>query len=86
MPLVWNQTIADRHEAYHQHGEKPPYEQTGQALPEWKGGQDLAFLSEVSSFPLQQVLRHQHTAFQNFFAERARYPRFESGNGRRSAQ
>jgi putative transposase len=35
--------------------------------------------------PLQQALRHQHTAFQAFFAKRARYPRLKSRNGRQSA-
>jgi putative transposase len=45
----------------------------------------LAFLSEVSSVPLQQVLRHQHQAFTAFFARRARYPRFKSRSGRQSA-
>jgi len=34
---------------------------------------ELAFLNEVSSIPLQQALRHQHAAFQAFFARRARY-------------
>ena len=46
---------------------------------------DLAFLSEVSSVPLQQALRHQHTAFAAFFARRARYPRFKSRRSRQSA-
>jgi putative transposase len=45
----------------------------------------LAFLSEVSSVPLQQALRHQHQAFTAFFARRARYPRFKSRRGRQSA-
>ncbi|WP_404804736.1 RNA-guided endonuclease TnpB family protein [Microbispora sitophila] len=31
---------------------------------------------------MQQALRHQHTAFVNFFAGRARYPRFKSRHGR----
>jgi len=33
----------------------------------------------------QQALRHQHAAFQAFFARRARYPRFKSRRGRQSA-
>ncbi|MGW5877644.1 RNA-guided endonuclease InsQ/TnpB family protein [Nocardiopsis terrae] len=83
--LVWNKTLAERHTAYHQRGEKTSYKQTDQALTEWKRGEDLAFLSEVSSVPLQQALRHQHTAFGNFFAGRAEYPRFKSRTGRQSA-
>ncbi|WP_150242102.1 RNA-guided endonuclease InsQ/TnpB family protein [Nocardiopsis quinghaiensis] len=83
--LVWNTTLAQRHTAYHQHGENTSYKQTDAALTGWKKTQDLAFLSEVSSVPLQQTLRHQHSALQNFFAGRARYPRFKNRNGRQSA-
>ncbi len=32
----------------------------------------------MSSVPLQQALRHLQTAFGNFFAKRARYPRYKS--------
>ena len=39
----------------------------------------------VSSVPLQQALRQQHTAFAAFFARRARYPRFKSRRGRQCA-
>ena len=46
---------------------------------------DLAFLSEVSSVPLQQALRHQHKAFTAFFGKRARYPRFKSRHSRQTA-
>ncbi|WP_435107567.1 RNA-guided endonuclease InsQ/TnpB family protein [Nocardiopsis synnemataformans] len=83
--LVWNKTLADRHTAYHQRGEKTSYQQTDAALTQWKKTEDLAFLSEVSSVPLQQTLRHQHSAFANFFAGHAKYPRFKSRNGRQSA-
>ncbi|GAB3969600.1 RNA-guided endonuclease TnpB family protein [Actinoallomurus acanthiterrae] len=42
-------------------------------------------MSEVSSVPLQQTLRHQQTAFANFFAGRAKYPRFKTRNSRQTA-
>ncbi|WP_331717313.1 RNA-guided endonuclease InsQ/TnpB family protein [Yinghuangia sp. ASG 101] len=83
--LVWNKTLAARHEAYHQRGEKTSYKQTDAALTQWKKTEELAFLSEVSSVPLQQTLRHQHTSFANFFAGRAKYPRFKNRNSRQSA-
>nr|WP_260408367.1 transposase [Planomonospora venezuelensis] len=38
----------------------------------------MEFLSEVSSVPLQQALRHLQAAFANFFAKRAKYPTFKS--------
>ncbi|WP_236700708.1 DUF2974 domain-containing protein [Allosalinactinospora lopnorensis] len=69
---MWNKTLAERHRAYHQRGEKTSYKATDAALTGWKKTAELAFLSEVPSVPLQQSLRHQHTAFQNFFAGRAR--------------
>lgn len=83
--LVWNKTLAERHAAFFQRGERTSYKQTDAALTAWKKTVELAFLSEVSSVPLQQTLRHQHSAYANFFAKRARYPRFKSRNGRQSA-
>ncbi|MBW6437280.1 transposase [Actinoplanes hulinensis] len=83
--LVWNKTLAARHAAFFQHGERTSYQQTDAALTAWKKTDDLAFLAEVSSVPLQQTLRHQHTAFGHFFAQRARYPRFKSRTGKQSA-
>jgi putative transposase len=47
---------------------------------------ELVFLSEVSSVPLQQCLRHQQTAFKNFFEGRAQYPKFKSKRHRQSAE
>ena len=56
-------------------------------LTGWKKTEELAFLNEVSSVPLQQVLRHLQVAFTNFFAQRARYPSFKSKKkSRRSAE
>jgi putative transposase len=52
--------------------------QSSAALTEWKKTEELAFLTEVSSVPLQQSLRHLQTAFGNFFAKRAKYPRCKS--------
>ncbi|MEB3367203.1 RNA-guided endonuclease InsQ/TnpB family protein [Saccharopolyspora mangrovi] len=82
MRLVWSKTLDQRHRAYHAHGVKTSYKETDAALTARKKTEDL---SEVSSVPLQQTLRHQHTAYQNFVAGRAKYPRFKSRNGRQSA-
>ena len=40
----------------------------------------------MSSVPLQQAIRHQQVAYTNFFAKRARYPRFKSRTGRQCAE
>jgi putative transposase len=83
--VVWNRTLAERHARYHVEGKSTSYAQTDAALTTMKQLPELAWLAEVSSVPLQQALRHQHTAFTAFFAKRARYPRFKSHNGKQSA-
>ena len=37
----------------------------------------FAFLNDVSCVPTQQALRHQQTAFKNFFEGRTKYPTFK---------
>jgi putative transposase len=83
--VVWNRTLAARHARWHAERASISYAQTDAALTLMKKDPGLAFLSEVSSVPLQQALRHQHQAFTAFFARRARYPRFKSRRGRQSA-
>ena len=83
--VVWNRTLAARHARWQQERKSTSYAETDAALTLMKKDPDLAFLSEVSSVPLQQALRHQHQAFTAFFARRARYPRFKSRRGRQAA-
>jgi len=83
--VAWNRTLSARHERYAAEGKDTSYAQTDRALTAMKRDPGLAFLNEVSSVTLQQALRHQHAAFQAFFAGRARYPRFKSRRGRQSA-
>ena len=83
--VVWNRTLADRQARWHAERRGTSYAQTDRALTAMKKDPGLAFLTEVSSVPLQQALRHQHQAFSAFFAGRARCPRFRSRGGRQSA-
>jgi putative transposase len=83
--VVWNRTLAARHERYHAGGKGMSYAESDTALTGMKKDPALEFLNEVSSVPLQQALRHQHKAFSAFFARRARYPRFKSRRSRQSA-
>jgi putative transposase len=83
--VVWNRILATRHSRWHLEGKGMSYAESDRALTAMKKDPDLAFLSEVSSVPLQQALRHQHRAFQAFFARRARHPRFKSRRSRQSA-
>ena len=83
--VVWNRTLAARHARWQHQREGTSYAQTDAALTAMKKDPDLAFLSEVSSVPLQQALRHQHQTFTAFFDKRARSPRFKSRRSRQSA-
>jgi len=76
--LVYNKALEERTRAYTLEGRKVSYVQSSAALTAWKQTEDLTFLNEVSSVPLQQALRHLQTAFTNFFAKRAKYPTFKS--------
>ncbi|MFE3411009.1 RNA-guided endonuclease InsQ/TnpB family protein [Streptomyces mirabilis] len=74
---VYNMALAARTAAWARQ-ERVNYHQSSAMLTAWKKTEELAFLNEVSSVPLQQALRHLQGAFANFFSKRARYPRFKS--------
>ncbi|WP_407706432.1 RNA-guided endonuclease InsQ/TnpB family protein [Streptomyces scopuliridis] len=83
---VYNLALASRTEAWARQ-ERVNYNATSAMLTAWKKTEELAYLSEVSSVPLQQTLRHLQTAFTNFFSKRAKYPRFKSRKkSRKSAE
>ncbi|MFB6556656.1 RNA-guided endonuclease InsQ/TnpB family protein [Streptomyces sp. NPDC056405] len=83
---VYNLALAARTEAWARQ-ERVNYNQTSAMLTAWKKTEELAFLNDVSSVPLQQCLRHLQTAFTHFFAKRAKYPRFKSRKkSRKSAE
>ena len=84
--VVWNRTLAWRHARYDGEQARTNFTQANAYLTAMKATGDLAWLNEVSSVPLQQAIRHQQVAYTNFFANRARYPRFKSRNGRQSAE
>ncbi|MFI5878871.1 RNA-guided endonuclease InsQ/TnpB family protein [Streptomyces sp. NPDC051554] len=76
--LVYNKALEERTRAWYGEQRRVSYVQSSAALTEWKKTEEFAFLTEVSSVPLQQALRHLQTAFGSFFAQRAKYPRFKS--------
>ncbi|WP_328513463.1 transposase [Streptomyces mirabilis] len=83
---VYNMALAARTEAWTRQ-ERVNYHQTSAMLTAWKKTEELAYLNEVSSVPLQQALRHLQTAFTHFFGKRAKYPRFKSRKkSRKSAE
>lgn len=84
--LVWNKTLAWRHQRWHGDRQSTNVPQANANLTAMEQDPGFAFLSEVSSVPLQQVLRHQQKAFANFFAKRTKYPRFKTRESRQSAE
>ena len=84
--VAWNRTLAWRQTRYHDEQASTSYAQASANLTAMKATEDLRWLNEVSSVPLQQALRHQQTAFTGFFAGRARYPRYKSRGGRQCAE
>ncbi|MCX5198866.1 transposase [Streptomyces sp. NBC_00249] len=75
---VYNLALAARSEAWATGQEHVGFGQTSAMLTAWKKTEELAFLAEVSSVPLQQTLRHLQAAFVGFWAKRAKHPRFKS--------
>ncbi|WP_328752861.1 transposase [Streptomyces sp. NBC_00285] len=83
---VYNLALSARTEAWARQ-ERVNYNQTSAMLTAWKRTEELAYLGEVSSVPLQQTLRHLQVAFTSFFGKQAQYPRFKSKKkSRRSAE
>jgi putative transposase len=80
---VYNWGLYTRSFAYKEQGEKLNYNALAALLPDLK--REHPWLSEVSSVPLQQSLRHLDTAFRNFFEGRAKYPHFKKKQNGQSA-
>ena len=91
--LIYNKALAARTQAWYKLQERVGFAQTSAMLTSWKKQDDLDFLKEVSSVPLQQGLRHLQTAFPtecyantNFFSGRAKYPNFKKKRNGGSAE
>src|SRR5688572_15935176 len=75
--FAYNYMLRLRTDAWSQRQERIDYHKTSAALTALKKEPEFAWLNAVSSVPVQQALRHLHTAFLNFFAKRAGYPAFK---------
>jgi putative transposase len=84
--LVYNKALHTRTSSWYERKERVDYKQTSGMLTQWKKQEDLQFLNEVSSVPLQQGLRNLQKAFTNFWAGRARYPNFKKKRSGGSAE
>jgi putative transposase len=84
--LVYNKALHTRTQGWYERQERIDYKQTSGMLTQWKKQEDLQFLNEVSSVPLQQGLRNLQKAFTNFWAGLARYPNFKKKRSGGSAE
>lgn len=83
--FTYNRMLYIRQEAYYRNKEKVNYHDTSFMLTTMKHNPEYSWLNDVSAVPLQQSLRHLHTAFLNFWAGRAKYPKFKKKDSKQSA-
>jgi putative transposase len=81
--FVYNWGLSTRKIAYREQEQSLYYTDLAAMLPALK--QHYPWLSDVSSVPLQQALRHLDRAFVNFFEGRAQYPTFKKKQNAQSA-
>jgi putative transposase len=84
--FVYNRILSDRTKLYYDQKEKVGYTKASAMLTVLKKEPEYTWLNAVSCVPLQQCLRHQQTAFKNFFEGRAKYPAFKKKFSRQSAE
>jgi putative transposase len=76
--FIWNWALQQRRAHYRQTGTTLPAKELSARLTALKAQPETAWLREMDSQLLQQVLADLERAFVNFFERRARYPRFKS--------
>jgi putative transposase len=75
--FVWNRALAFRSESYKLRGERHNQVSLSKLVTQWKQVEEMVWLREANSTVLTQALIDQDKAFANFFAKRAKYPRFK---------
>ena len=74
---LWNTALEIRSEAYRVCGLQLTGDDLSRWLTQWKRTPGHEWLAAVPATCLTQCLRNQDVAFRNFFARRARYPKFK---------
>ena len=83
--FVYNHILRWRTDEYYKNGNSVNYNAASKQLTELKKNPEYQWLKDVSSVPIQQALRHQQTAFKNFWEGRAKYPTFKKRHAKQSA-
>ncbi len=84
--FVYNWALRLRTDAYYKENKRIGYHETSALLTQLKQQEEYAWLTEVSSVPTQQALRHLDKAFRNFFEGRTKYPIFKKRRNQQSAE
>ena len=79
--FVWNWALARRTSAYHGDQTRLNWISLSREFTALRQAPETHWLTELPREPFNQVLRDQERAFQNFFARRARYPRYRRRGG-----
>lgn len=74
---VWNWSLARRSAAWREREERMNWVTLSRDFTLLRKAEGTAWLSELPREPFNQVLRDQERAFANFYAKRAKYPRFK---------
>ena len=83
--FAYNHILRWRTDEYYKNGNSINYNAASKKLTELKKIPEYAWLNQVSSVPIQQSLRHQQSAFKNFWEGRAKYPTFKKKHAKQSA-
>jgi putative transposase len=75
--FVYNQALALQKAHYEAGGRFIGYVAMAKRLTEWRNGIETPWLKEAPVHPLQHALRDLERAYQNFFEQRAAFPRFK---------
>jgi putative transposase len=82
--FVWNYYLNKTNTQYEETGKGMSYYQMTKDLTQLKKQSDYEWLQEASAAVLQQSLKNLEYAFKNFFAKRAKFPRFKSKHTKQS--
>lgn len=83
--FVYNWALRKKTDAYYQDGHRLSYKEVSALLTQLKQQEETLWLSDVSSVPLQQALRHLEKAFITFFEGRGHYPKFKKKRQQQAA-
>lgn len=82
--FVWNYYLNKTNIQYQETGKGLTYCDMAKDLTQLKKLSDFIWLQESTATTLQQSLKNLESAFKNFFAQRARFPKFKSKHHRQS--